>query len=193
MGFMRISSFSFRPVAAIVLILFGIFGRLLLRFPNVETVTAATLLAGVLLGGWYSVIVPLCVIAITDMLIGNTNILLYTWSAWVLIGVGALLFNRWKRFSKYSGWVFAGGMAGLGVVSSVFFFVWTNFGVWHLDGLYPHTLSGLEASYIAGLPFLKYSLVGNMVIVPIASFAFQALFQLPYRKFFGKILHSHLP
>ena len=57
----------------------------------------------------------------------------------------------------------------MGVGGSLWFFAWTNFGVWLMDGLYPSTLDGLLASYVAGLPFLRTMLLGNLVLVPLAA------------------------
>jgi hypothetical protein len=35
--------------------------------------------------------------------------------------------------------------------------------------MYPATLDGLLASYVAGLPFLRTMLLGNLVLVPLAA------------------------
>ena len=143
------------------LIVIGVVGRLLLDAPNVETVTAVSLLAGALLGGMYVVVVPLSVIAITDMMIGNTPILLFTWSAWLVIGyLGTIM----QKDGSRKNWTL--DITLLGVGASVFFYFWTNFGVWLIGNLYPLTAAGLMESYIMGLPFLRYALEGNLVIVP---------------------------
>lgn len=148
-----------------LLIAIGIAGRLFIDSPNVETLTAATLLAGALLGGSYAWTVPLVMVGVTDMVIGNDLILLYTWSAWIGIGLLSKLLSRWMKS------IFGGALllTGAGIVSSVFFFLWTNFGVWHLSGMYPHTFTGLLASYVMGLPFLKYQVLGNLFLVPLVS------------------------
>ncbi|MEK7158205.1 MAG: DUF6580 family putative transport protein [Patescibacteria group bacterium] len=139
----------------------GVVGRMLLDAPNVETVTAVSLLAGALLGGMYVVVVPLSVIAITDMMIGNTPILLFTWSAWLVIGyLGTIM----QKDGSRKNWTL--DITLLGVGASVFFYFWTNFGVWLIGNLYPLTAAGLMESYIMGLPFLRYALEGNLVIVP---------------------------
>lgn len=59
---------------------------------------------------------------------------------------------------------------GLGVGASLWFYLWTNFGVWLLDswGMYPKTLAGLLESYWYGLPFLKLNLLGNFIFVPLS-------------------------
>ena len=157
---------TLKVVTAALLISLGAVSRYLLRdIPNVETITVVTLLAGSLLGGPWTFTVGLLTIGITDIAIGNTNILLYTWSAWALMGVlGWFLRNRSKKPLRHSL-----ELTGMGFIGNLFFFLFTNFGVWHLSGLYPHTANGLVMSYIAGLPFLKMQLLGTAIIVPIVS------------------------
>ena len=46
------------------------------------------------------------------------------------------------------------------VVAPTLFFITTNFAVWYMGSLYPHTLSGLVACYTAAIPFYAWSLAG---------------------------------
>lgn len=156
---------TLRLIFAFLLISIGISGRLFIDTPNVETVTAVTLLAGVLLGGSYLWLIPLLVVGLSDMVIGNDLILLYTWTGWVLIG----LMSKWIPKTSTSIFTQTAYLTGAGVLSTLFFFLWSNFGVWHLSGMYPHTAMGLVASYVMGLPFLKFQLLGNLMLVPVVS------------------------
>jgi hypothetical protein len=47
--------------------------------------------------------------------------------------------------------------------SSLGFWLWTNLGVWLLGSLYPLTLQGFFSCYIAALPFLQTSLIGDSI------------------------------
>ncbi|MDR1153857.1 MAG: hypothetical protein LBL04_04030 [Bacteroidales bacterium] len=49
------------------------------------------------------------------------------------------------------------------VAASALFFAVSNFGVWWSAGMYPHTASGLWACYVAGLPFFRNTLGGDLV------------------------------
>lgn len=157
-------------ILAVVLIGVGVVGRLvriyyLPELYNVEPFTAMSLLAGSMLGGGYALTVPLSMVAVSDMVIGNTSIMFFTWSAWAIIGLlGTVLRKRKAPTAVFSLW-----LTGVGVVSSFFFFLWTNFGVWLVDGMYPHTFHGLMQSYVMGLPFLRNDIFGNLVIVPTVS------------------------
>jgi hypothetical protein len=130
--------------------------------PNLEVITASSLIAAVLWGWRGAVGVPLAAMAASDLIIGNSPILLFTWSAFALIGLAGLALRRLQaRPSRLML-----GALGAGVLGSVFFFVYTNFGVWLMGNLYPHTWAGLMQSYLMGIPFYRTMLIGNLVIVP---------------------------
>jgi hypothetical protein len=48
------------------------------------------------------------------------------------------------------------------LASSLLFFTVTNFGVWLVSGMYPHSVAGLGACYLAGIPFFQNSLAGDL-------------------------------
>ncbi|MBI4990942.1 hypothetical protein HZB96_02495, partial [Candidatus Gottesmanbacteria bacterium] len=158
------------------LIILGILFRTIWHLgPNVEFVTTSALLAGSYLGLGYALGIPLTIMLVTDLIIGNTNIFLFTWSGYLVIGYLSHLSNlsHLKRGEKIL------GATGLGVVASIWFYIWTNFGVWLLDswGMYPKTPPGLIDAYIMGLPFLKYNLMGNLVLVPLSFTSIELLSQ----------------
>ncbi len=133
--------------------------------PNLELVTAATFAATILLRSRWAFVAPLAVTVVSDVVLGNTAVALFTWSAWLVVGLGSLLVR------DTSGWRRVGAGAAFGVAGSLWFFLWTNFGVW-LQGRgtwYPAGPDGLLASYVAGLPFLRTMLLGNLVLVPLVA------------------------
>ncbi|WP_265521407.1 DUF6580 family putative transport protein [Oerskovia flava] len=133
--------------------------------PNLELVTAATFIATVLLRSRWAFVVPLAVTVVSDVVLGNTAIALFTWSAWLVVGLGSLLVG------DRQGWRRVGAGAVFGVGASLWFFAWTNFGVWlqSRGTWYPAGVEGLVASYVAGLPFLRTMLIGNLVLLPLAA------------------------
>jgi len=72
-----------------------------------------------------------------------------TYSGFLLIGLSA----SWTRFNPKR-WSFV----GYSVSAALAFWIWTNFFVWLTIGIYPKTLTGLLACFVAALPFLAYSL-----------------------------------
>ena len=132
--------------------------------PNLEIVTASSLIAAVFLARRAAVVVPLAIMVASDIIIGNSSILLFTWSGFALIGLGGLVLRRWRA---RPGRLMLASL-GAGVAASAFYFVWTNFGVWLLgDGtMYAKTWAGLVQCYVMGLPFYRTMLEGNLVFVP---------------------------
>ncbi|MDR2469435.1 MAG: hypothetical protein LBD27_03005 [Tannerella sp.] len=61
------------------------------------------------------------------------------------------------------------------VGASVIFYLVSNFGVWLSSGMYPHTWSGLEACYVAALPFFRNGLAGDLVYTAVLFGAFELL------------------
>ncbi len=65
------------------------------------------------------------------------------------------------------------------LLASVIFFIVSNFGVWFSSGMYPRNLEGLISCYIAGIPFFKNTIFGNLFYT-ITMFG---LFELFAKKF----------
>lgn len=119
---------------------------------------AAALFAGARLDkAWQAILVPLVALVISDLILGLHGTLAFTWGAFGLIAGGAHLLRE-----KLTGPV---RLAVAAVLSSGFFFLVTNFGVWWMGGFYSPDLSGLVACYIAGLPFWAGQAGGDLFYV----------------------------
>ena len=159
------------------LFIFGIFFLALVERiwfdlgPNIELITLATVLATFYFDEKLAFLLTLGIVAISDLLIGNTNIFLFTWSGFLLPILLISLISKLKQNK-----IILGTFAGIS--SNLFFFIWTNFGVWALDswGMYPNTLSGLTMSYLNGLPFLKYQLTSTLFFVPLGFVIYRICF-----------------
>lgn len=134
--------------------------------PNLELVTAAAFIAGVYLHRYYAVIVPLAALFISDRVIGNNDMAWFVWSAFLVISLSGLYLRRYKAEPEK----LVVGTAGMGLGAAVFFFMWTNFGVWLMgDGsFYPHTWAGLMECYTMALPFFRATLMSGVVVAPAA-------------------------
>jgi hypothetical protein len=108
--------------------------------------------------------VPLAVIAITDLAIGVSPINLFTWSAWLVSGLAFLGVRRMARRKLIM------GATLVALTSNAWFFLWTNLGVWLLGrGVYCASgWSGLVSTYVGGLPFFRNMAEGTLVLVPSA-------------------------
>ena len=164
---------------SIFIIIFGIIFRIFLNtkigIPNFEAVTALSLISGSFLGGIFGSLISLSIIFFSDLYLGNNFILFFTWSAFIFIGLfGSLI----KRNSRY----YFPKIIGSGIISVLFFYLWTNFGWWLISGMYPMNLQGLIQSYIAGVPFLRNQLASALIFTPL----FVPVFSLLSDKVFKK-------
>jgi len=130
---------------AISLILCGLLLRIATHAPNVTPVAAIALFAGVYLNRKYAFLVPLLLMIMCDFVIGLHNVIPFTWGAFIAITFLGLWVKKHKSFSR---------TLGASLVSSVLFYIVTNFGVWAM-GWYPPTMQGLVSCYVMGLPFLR--------------------------------------
>ena len=136
--------------------------------PNLELVTTASVIAAITMGLGAAVIVPISSMILSDMIIGNSSIFMFTWASFLIIGIAAIILKKYndapKKQIMYS--------AGFAVISSCLFFVVTNFGVW-LEGWYPMTMAGLTADFVSAIPFYRTMLIGNIILVPSAVSIYQ--------------------
>lgn len=138
------------------LVAVGLVGRLVPHPPNFAPIIATVLFAGFFyrhraLG----MLVALVAMALSDTVIGtyDSRVMAVVYSSLLLpVALRPLLQNRLTA-------VRIGGCAAL---SSLVFFLTTNFAVWACGSLYPKTGAGLVACYVAALPFLRTALAGDL-------------------------------
>jgi hypothetical protein len=54
-------------------------------------------------------------------------------------------------------------VVGASLAGSVSFFVVSNFAVWAVYNMYPHTLAGLGACYVAAIPFFRGTVASDLL------------------------------
>lgn len=157
---------------AFLWIVIGSLARLLPLPPNMAPTTAQALFGGVQFSRARAFAITFLTIVISDILLAAVqgHAVFGTWSLFTYSGfAGIVLAGMFLRTAPT-----AGRTLGLLVGSSLFFWTWTNFGVWLMnDGVsYPHNGAGLVACYLAALPFLRNALVGDLAwgLVFFASF-----------------------
>ena len=95
------------------------------------------------------------------VIIGNTFILLFTWSGFILIGlIGYMLKSRnCLQIRKIP------TILGAGILGILLYDLWTNFGCWL--GWYPKTISGLGLCYTMSIPFTLWHLLSTTIALTI--------------------------
>lgn len=152
-----------RAVAlALGLVVIGVALRVLRHYgwlelpPNFAPVSAIAMFAAVYLPRRLALAVPAALMVLSDALIGwyNLGVVAAVYASFaVSFGLG-----WWLRRRLTPARLIGGSLAG----SLVFFFV-TNAAVWAFESTYPNTLAGLLQSYVAGLPFLRYTVLGDLI------------------------------
>lgn len=161
-----------KHLVAILWIVVGALARLIPHPPNFSPTTSIALFGGTQMNRWLGLAITLAGLALSDLLLvkaagyppfGTWSLFSYTGFALIVLAGG------WLRKSPTAGRTLAFLLG-----SSGFYWTWTNFGVWLLDGMYPRSGAGLITCYANALPFLKNALLGDMVwgLVFFASFSF---------------------
>ncbi len=142
---------------ALGLIALGVIARLLPHPPNVSPVAALALFGAATLPRRWALLLPLGTLIISDVVLGWHEVVAFTWSGMMLAGCLGL----WVRSQRRPVCIVAASL-----LSSASFFLLTNFGVWLLGAhgaAYPKTAEGLWLCYLAGLPFFRASLIGDLI------------------------------
>lgn len=126
--------------------------------PNFELVTALSINAALFLQRKSSYLVLLLVVGITDLVIGNNLIFIFTWTGFLAGHFIARYFGKQHNMLKAT---------GLSLLSIAIFYLWTNFGVVFLFNNYEHSLTGLLQSYVNALPFLRPQIFSALVFTPL--------------------------
>ena len=156
-----------RLAVLIVMILAAAFSRLIPHPPNMASVTAVALFGGAYFSDRrLAFLVPLAALFLSDLVLGFYHHMEVVYSSFALIVFIGLWLQK-KRSALH--------IAGAAMVSSILFFLLTNFGVWAFDSLYPMTLNGLIACYVAAIPFFRNTLQGDLLYTAILFSGFALL------------------
>ena len=129
--------------------------RLLPHPPNFTPIAALSLFGGASFGDKRAAfLVPLAGLFLGDLVLGFYSITPVVYGSFALI----VCLGFWLR-RRQTVW----RTAGAAVVGAVLFFVATNFGWWALETAYPKTLTGLIECYVAGIPYFRNTLLGDLL------------------------------
>ena len=172
-----------KPQLALVMIAIGVVARILLASAaNIEPVLILSMLAGALLGSYYTIVVPVAIMGLSDLYF---YLVPYggQYSTSAILGLAAFV---------YTGFVFVAAMGGfamrrrlvwrtktiavftaISVPLTVAFDVWTAFGDW----LFLGSRSGLTLPdvYAMQVPFTLIHIFSSLLFAPILGTTFLAL------------------
>lgn len=149
-----------RLIIGSILILAAAFSRLLPHPVNFVPVVAIALVGGMYFDKKFAFIVPLAAMIISDFVIGFHATIPFVYGSMLI----STVIGVWLHSHKKVGFVVGGTL-----LSSLIFFVVTNFGVWLTGGgwYYPKTWSGLIECYTLAIPFFRNSLAGDVLYTGI--------------------------
>jgi hypothetical protein len=139
-----------------VLILAAALSRLLPHPANFTPIAAMALAGGVYLNRRIALVVPLVALVVSDLFIGFHNTIFFVYGSFAMVGFIGL----WLKSHKKPLPIF-----GAALLSSILFFIITNFGVWITGGgwVYPKTWEGLIECYTLAIPFFRNTVTGDLV------------------------------
>ena len=151
----RMTANHSRLAAIFAAILIAAVLRLVPHPPNFTPIGAMALFSGAYLGrkGVIAFAAPLGALLLSDLVLG-----FYRGMPTVYFSVALVVIIGWLSLQRVSPL----RIGAAAIASSVLFFVVTNFGMWLSSGFYPRTLAGLEACYIAAIPFFQNTVAGDL-------------------------------
>ncbi len=138
--------------ATLLIILLAVIARLIPHAPNFAPIGGLALFSGANFKKKSALLIPLSAMFISDIFLGFHKTIPYVYASFIIIALigGLIKNNKWQSIFKAS------------IVSSVLFFVVTNFGVWAAESMYQKNLNGLMQSYVMGLPFFKNTVLSDL-------------------------------
>lgn len=128
--------------------------RLIPHPPNFAPIAAMALFGGAYFNKKsFAFAVPLAAMFLSDAIIGFHSSMWIVYVSFALIVlIGIVLLKK----------VNVKNVIAASVTASLSFFIITNFGVWAFGTMYPKNFAGLIECYIAAIPFIQNTLIGDL-------------------------------
>ncbi|MBJ04704.1 MAG: hypothetical protein CMP65_02225 [Flavobacteriales bacterium] len=134
-------------------IILGILTRLIPHPPNFTAIGAIAVFGGAYISDKkLSFIIPTIIMLISDLLLGYEIQLSVYVSFILMVGCGFLLKKNIKTKNIIS----------IAFLSSIIFFIITNFQVFLTSNMYSNDINGLFQCYLLAIPFFTNTLLGNI-------------------------------
>lgn len=131
---------------------------------NFSPINAVALFSGLYFAKKYqSIIFPLFTIWISDLFINYSYTGVFSlfydgfywqYGSYVLIALIGIAISQEIKYSK---------ILAATLVGTLLFYIVSNFGVWISYNMYSHDFTGLMNCYVAGIPFLRNALIGDLL------------------------------
>ena len=145
------------------LIVLAILTRLIPHPPNFAPITGIALFSAINFNNrFFKFLVPLISLVIFDLIIGFSLINIFVYLSFIVI---ILVGNHFKKIKLKSI-----------LISSIVFFIISNFGVWII--VYPKTVNGIIMCYTAAIPFFINTILGDLFYSFLLKYTFNISLKL---------------
>ena len=152
------SLFNKKQLVIISFIVIAVLLRLFPHIPNVTPVTAVALFSGAYFTNKkFAFIIPLLMMFLSDLFLGFSGITLFVYAAFILVSYIGVSTKKMTITTI--------------LLSSISFFLITNFGVWLMA--YPKTINGFLECYTLAVPFFRNSLIGDFFYAGVLYYGFE--------------------
>jgi hypothetical protein len=147
-----------KALVVLALLSVGVIVRVWSDVPNLSPWFAICLFLGFwITSRWLGVALIFGGLFISDLWLGFYDLMPVVYGSFLAI---ALMGSLLQRTESHRSLMIQSALLGVG--GSLFFFVSSNFGVWAFTSYYAKNWSGLLECYLAAIPFLKWSLMGDL-------------------------------
>lgn len=155
------------------IILLAVVARLIPHAPNFAPIGGLALFSGANFKNKIALLIPLTAMFISDIFLGFHKTIPYVYLSFIIIALigGVIKNNKWQSLLKAS------------LISSVLFFLITNFGVWATGTMYQKNLSGLIQCYGFGVPFFRNTLISDLFYTFSFFYGYKFLSNFVFKKF----------
>jgi hypothetical protein len=141
-------------------------------------VSAIALFGGVYLSRKTALILPLAIMAVSDIFLGHyeMGVMISVYASFLL----CVLIGFWLKKNKK--WY---TVLGTSLFGSSLFFLITNFAVWFLTPWYEKSWAGIIQCYFMALPFFRNTLLGDLFYISIFFGVYELITLLVREKLFA--------
>lgn len=167
---------KYGSIAGIIFI--AVLARLIPHLPNIAPIAGLALFSGAHLSKKQAIIIAISAMFLSDIFLGFHKTMPFVYASFIaIIFIGSFLKNHNK--GKY--------ILGATLLSSILFFIVTNFGVWLVEDIYTKNISGLYQSYFMALPFFRNTIIGDLFYTFSFFYGYRMLEYLLHKERFVKL------
>ena len=171
--------FKVHQVASyLAIILLAVVARLIPHAPNFAPIGGLALFSGANFKKKSALLIPLAAMFFSDIFLGFHKTIPYVYVSFILITIiGKYLKENPKVINLISA----------SLLSSVLFFLITNFGVWATGSMYQKNLAGLIQSYTFGIPFFRNTLISDLFYTFSFFYGYRFLSNINFKRLLARL------